>query len=198
MGFFSGFKKIISAPISLVEDIYTGTKTVVTDVYGGIESAFSTAGDATKKVVGTTWDATEEVAETIGGEGAVLAGAGFIVAGPIGAASGLAAGSFLKTQKEQRSETLGQQRSLAGLGLSGQEIGYLQATTPTVDPFQLLISPGEGFSYNQPVTYGPGLAIPQYELSPDTTTETGFNITGLIPYAALGIGAFLLWGAFKK
>jgi len=196
MGFFSGFKKIISAPISLVEDIYTGTKTVVTDVYGGIESAFSTAGDATKKVVGTTWDATEEVAETIGGEGVVLGVATASLG--LGAGAGLLAGTYLKTQKEQRSETLGQQRSLAGLGLSGQEIGYLQATTPAVDPFQLLISPGEGLSYSQPVTYGPGLAIPQYELSPDTTTETGFNITGLIPYAALGIGAFLLWGAFKK
>lgn len=190
MGFFSGFKKVISAPITLVEDVYGGIKTVVTDTYGGIESAFSTAGDATKKVVGTTWDATEEIAETIGAEGAI----GYAVAGP----AGLAAGTYLKQQQEQREQTLEQQKSLAGLGLSGAEIGYLQATAPTVNPFDFLSpSQGGGFGFGQPQT-SPLISPLQYGLSPDRTSENGFDITSLIPYAAIGIGAVLLLGAFKK
>ena len=192
MGFFSGFKKVISAPISLVEDVYGGIKTVVTDTYGGIESAFSTVGDASKKVVGTTWDATEEVAETIGAEGAI----GYA----IGGGAGLAAGTYLKQQQEQREQTLEQQKALAGLGLSGAEIGFLQATAPQVNPFDFLsLSPGGGVGYRQPEPSGLGIISPlQYGLSPDRPSENGFDITSLIPYAAIGIGAVLLLGAFKK
>lgn len=192
MGFFSGFKKVISAPITLVEDVYGGIKTVVTDTYGGIESAFSTAGDATKKVVGSTWDATEEIAETIGAEGAI----GYAVGGP----AGLALGTALKQQQEQREQTQEHQLRLAALGLSGAEIGYLSATSPTVSPFDFLSpSQGGGFGFGQPQTSGTGFISPlQFGLSPDRTSENGFDITSLIPYAAIGIGAVLLLGAFKK
>ncbi|PCH82811.1 MAG: hypothetical protein COC02_05075 [Rhodospirillaceae bacterium] len=194
MGFLSGLKKITINPIkAIVKDVYTGTGKILVST-----------GNATKKVIGTTWNATEEVAETIGGEGAVLAGAGFLVAGPIGAASGLAAGTFFKQQKEQRSETLEQQRSLAGLGLSGQEIGFLQATTPGIS-FPVVgdaISPLIDIIGGEPVYTGTQLSDYFTPVAPQTvqrigsSTNGGFNIN-LLLIGIVAVGGFLIFRGKK-
>ena len=194
MGFF---KKIISAPVELVkdvytgskdiiEDVYTGGKDVVTDVYGGVESAFSTTGDATKKVIGGTWNAVEETAETIGAEG--------VIGYSVGGGPGLVAGSYLKQQKESQESILEQQRALAGLGLSGSEIAYLQATTPQVgNPLEFYFNPGT--ITRQPVSREPGLSSPRYVLN---ETEPKQPATNLMPLILLGVGAVVLFGVLKR
>jgi len=187
MGFLSGLKKVISVPAKAVKkiintgtDIVTSTAVFVTEVPKKI---IMSAGQATK-VVGK---GIVESAKVIGPEGAI----GFAIAGP----AGLGAGTFFRSQQKTRADSMQQQLDLAGLGLSGYEIGALQQLTPqAANPF----IPMSGFSdFFQPVQAQtlPAISFP----TPRSVADDGggFNPNLLIIGAVLG-GGFLLYRAAKK
>ena len=185
MGFFSGLKKIVSVPTKAVgklintgTDIVADTATFVAEVP---QDVLRGAGQATKEV----GKGIKTTAKAVGPTGAV----GYAVGGPLG----LAAGTFFNLQQKARSQQLDQQRDLAGLGLTGQEIAYLQQTTPMPqNPFTGFIG-GQPPIFQQPVVPEtlPPISFPPARTQPE---PSGIPSNLLIIGALVGGGLLLLRG----
>jgi|TARA_E500000081_G_C6115794_1_gene345116 hypothetical protein len=189
MGFFSGLKKVVSTPVKAVgklintgTDIIADTATFVAEVP---QEVLRGAGQATKEV-GKGIKAT---AKEVGPAGAI----GYAVGGPLG----LGAGTFFNIQQRARTQQLDQQRDLAGLGLSAQEIAYLQSSTPLPqNPFTGFMGGQQPVIIQQPVVPEtlPPIAFPRGTIEPSNNNISGnFLIIGAI----VGGGLLLLRGLNK-
>lgn len=108
----------------------------------------------------------------------------------------MAAGTYFTQQQKARGEQLDQQKDLAGLGLTGHEIAYLQQATPIPQ------NPFAGFMgerppiFQQPVVPEtlPPIAFPPARTQP---APSGIPSNFLLIAALVGGGLLLLRG-FKK
>jgi hypothetical protein len=180
MGFFSGLKKVVSVPVKAVGKLINTGTDIIADTASFVakvpQDILRGAGQATKEV----GKGIKTTAKEVGPTGAV----GYAVGGPLG----LAAGTFFNLQQKARSQQLDQQLNLAGLGLTGQEIAYLQQTTPIPEnPFTGFVS-GQPPIFQQPIV---PQTVPTISL-PTRSEPSGIPSNFLIIGALVGGGLLLL------